>query len=93
MIDYKTIPRAMKDTRGFWTGDYWGAVSIGYNGNLIQNAPRTFADLAKPEYKGKVAMNGSPLTSGSALAVVLAARSRTAGRSTTSGRGSTTSRG
>ena len=70
---YKTIPRAMKDTRGFWTGDYWGAVSIGYNGNLVQNAPRTFADLAKSEYKNKVAINGSPLTSNSAVAVVLAA--------------------
>jgi putative spermidine/putrescine transport system substrate-binding protein len=70
---YKTIPRGMKDTRGFWTGDYWGAVSIGYNGNLVQNVPRTFADLAKPEYKNKVAINGSPLTSNSAVAVVLAA--------------------
>ncbi len=71
--NYKTIPRGMKDTRGFWTGDYWGAVSIGYNGNLVQNAPRTFADLAKAEYKNKVAINGSPLTSNSAVAVVLAA--------------------
>jgi putative spermidine/putrescine transport system substrate-binding protein len=70
---YKTIPRAMKDTRGFWTGDYWGAVSIGYNGNLVQNAPRTFADLAKSEYRNQVAINGSPLTSNSAVAVVLAA--------------------
>src|SRR5256885_10207649 len=24
----KTIPRAMKDGRGFWMGDYWGAISI-----------------------------------------------------------------
>jgi putative spermidine/putrescine transport system substrate-binding protein len=70
---YKTVPRAMKNTRGFWTGDYWGAVSIGYNGNLVQNVPRTFADLAKPEYRNKVAINGSPLTSNSAVAVVLAA--------------------
>jgi putative spermidine/putrescine transport system substrate-binding protein len=70
---YKTIPRAMKDTRGFWTGDYWGAVSIGYNGNLVQNGPKTFADLMKSEYKNKVAINGSPLTSNSAVAVVLAA--------------------
>jgi putative spermidine/putrescine transport system substrate-binding protein len=70
---YKTIPRGMKDTRGFWTGDYWGAVSIGYNGNVVQNAPRSFADLTKSEYRNKVAINGSPLTSNSAVAVVLAA--------------------
>ena len=28
-----TIPRAMKDGRGFWAGDYWGAISIGANRN------------------------------------------------------------
>jgi putative spermidine/putrescine transport system substrate-binding protein len=71
--NYKTIPRAMKDTRGFWMGDYWGAVSIGYNQNLVSNPPKTWKDLTKPEYKGKVALNGSPLTSGSAVAGVIAA--------------------
>jgi putative spermidine/putrescine transport system substrate-binding protein len=70
---FSTIPRAMKDTRGLWYGDYWGAISIGYNQNLIPNAPKSFADLLKPEYKGKVALNGSPLTSGSAIGGVFAA--------------------
>jgi putative spermidine/putrescine transport system substrate-binding protein len=70
---FSTIPRAMKDTRGFWYGDYWGAISIGYNQSLVPNGPKTFADLLKPEYKGKVALNGSPLTSGSAIAGVFAA--------------------
>jgi putative spermidine/putrescine transport system substrate-binding protein len=70
---YKTIPRAMKDTRGFWMGDYWGAISIGYNQNLISNPPKTWKDLLKPEYKGKVALNGSPLTSNSAVSGVIAA--------------------
>jgi putative spermidine/putrescine transport system substrate-binding protein len=69
---YKTIPRALKDTRGFWMGDYWGAVSIGYNKTLVSNPPRTFKDLLKPEYKGKVAINGSPLSSNSAVSVVIA---------------------
>jgi putative spermidine/putrescine transport system substrate-binding protein len=70
---FSTIPRAMKDTRGYWWGDYWGAVSIGYNQNLISNPPTSFKDLLKPEYKGKVALNGSPLQSGSAIAGVFAA--------------------
>src|SRR5919201_6560387 len=70
---FSTVPRAMKDTRGYWTGDYWGAISIGYNTNIVKSAPRTFQDLLKPDYKGKVALNGSPLTSGSALAGVFAA--------------------
>src|SRR3954447_13228530 len=70
---YKTIPRAMKDGRGFWMGDYWGAISFGYNQNLVSNAPKTWKDLLKPEYKGKVAMNGSPLSSNSAVSGVIAA--------------------
>src|SRR4051812_16168014 len=69
---YKTIPRSLKDTRGFWMGDYWGAVSIGYNKTLISNPPKSFADLKKPEYRGKVAINGSPLASNSAVSVVIA---------------------
>jgi putative spermidine/putrescine transport system substrate-binding protein len=71
--NYATIPRALKDTRGFWMGDYWGAVSIGYNKSLVSNPPKTWKDLLKGEYKGKVAMNGSPLSSGSAIAGVFAA--------------------
>ena len=69
---YSTIPRALKDTRGYWMGDYWGAVSIGYNKSLVSNPPKTFKDLLKPEYKGKVAINGSPLSSNSAVSVVIA---------------------
>lgn len=71
--NFKKVPRSMKDGRGFWLADYWGVVSIGTNQNIIPNVPKTFADLMKPEYKGKVALNGSPLTSGSARAGVFAA--------------------
>jgi putative spermidine/putrescine transport system substrate-binding protein len=70
---FSTIPRSMKDTRGYWWGDYWGAISIGYNQNLVSNPPATWKDLLKSEYKGKVAMNGSPLTSNSAVSGVIAA--------------------
>ncbi len=73
VTEFSTIPRAMKDTRGYWTGDYWGAISIGYNANIISTPPKTFADLLKPIYKGQVALNGSPLTAGSAVAGVFAA--------------------
>jgi putative spermidine/putrescine transport system substrate-binding protein len=71
--NFKKVPRAMKDGRGFWVADYWGAVSIGANRNIVRNPPKTFKDLLKPEYKNQVALNGSPLTSGSAIAGVYAA--------------------
>ena len=51
--NYKTIPRAMKDTRGFWMGDYWGAISIGYNKTLISNPPKTWKDLLEARVQGQ----------------------------------------
>jgi putative spermidine/putrescine transport system substrate-binding protein len=70
---YKTIPARMKDARARWYGDYWGAISIGYNSNLVKPAPKTFRDLLKSDYKNKVALNGNPLTSNSAVSGVFAA--------------------
>ncbi len=71
--NFKKVPRAMKDGRGFWVGDYWGVVSFGVNGAVISNPPKSWKDLLKPEYKNKVALNGSPLSSGSAVAGVFSA--------------------
>jgi len=70
---YKTIPAGMKDPRARWYGDYWGAISIGYNSNIVKPAPKTFKDLLKPAYRNKVALNGNPLTSNSAVSGVFAA--------------------
>jgi putative spermidine/putrescine transport system substrate-binding protein len=63
----------MKDTRGYWWGDYYGVISIGYNQNIIKTPPKSFKDLLNSDYRGKVALNGSPLTSNSAVAGVFAA--------------------
>ncbi|MFN8224094.1 MAG: ABC transporter substrate-binding protein [Gaiellales bacterium] len=71
--NFKKVPRAMKDGRGFWVGDYWGVISFGVNGAVVPNAPKSWQDLLKPEYKNKVALNGSPLSSGSAVAGVFSA--------------------
>lgn len=71
--NFKKVPRAMKDGRGFWVGDYWGVVSFGVNGAVVPNAPKSWQDLLKPEYKNRVALNGSPLSSGSAVAGVFSA--------------------
>ena len=70
---FAKVPRSMKDTRGFWLGDYWGVISFGVNGNVVSTVPRSWADLLKSEYRNRVALNGSPLTSGSAVAGVFSA--------------------
>ena len=85
--NFKKVPRSMKDGRGFWVGDYWGAVSFGVNTAVVSNVPRTWQDLLKPEYKNKVALNGSPLTSGSAVAGVFAAALANGGSLTNVGPG------
>jgi putative spermidine/putrescine transport system substrate-binding protein len=70
---WATVPANLKDPKGMWTGDYWGAVSIGYNAKLVNPAPTSFKDLMNSAYKNQVAMNGSPLTAGSGVAGVFAA--------------------
>lgn len=67
------IPEGQKDANGTWYNDYGGYVSIGCDAKRIKECPQTFADLLKPEYKGKVALNGNPTKAGSAFAGVFAA--------------------
>jgi len=67
------IPANLKDPAGNWVAAYYGIVSIGTNTTIVKNAPKTWADLKKPDYKGLVALNGDPRTSGSAFAAVMAA--------------------
>ncbi|MFJ1865204.1 ABC transporter substrate-binding protein [Streptomyces sp. NPDC088097] len=67
------IPASQKDVDGRWYNDYGGYVSIGCDAARVPTCPQTFADLLKPEYKGKVALNGNPTKSGSAFGGVYAA--------------------
>lgn len=67
------IPAGQKDADGRWYNDYGGYISIGCDAAKITTCPQTFADLLKPEYKGKVALNGNPTKSGSAFGGVYAA--------------------
>jgi len=66
------VPDALKDPTGAWTNDYGGYMSIGYDSAKVP-APTSIADLLKPAYKGKVALNGDPTQAGAAFAGVLMA--------------------
>ncbi|MFF4352743.1 ABC transporter substrate-binding protein [Streptomyces sp. NPDC001530] len=70
---YDSIPSSQKDSRARWYNNYGGYISIGCNAELVKTCPRTFADLLKPQYKGKVALDGDPTRSGTAFAGVYAA--------------------
>jgi putative spermidine/putrescine transport system substrate-binding protein len=70
---WDSIPSDLKNPDGLWTGDYFGVVSIATNTNVVTKAPRSWADLKNPAYKGMIALNGSPLGAGAAFAAVFAA--------------------
>ncbi|BCJ50258.1 ABC transporter substrate-binding protein [Actinoplanes sp. NBRC 14428] len=63
---FADIPDNLKDPAGTWVNDYGGYMSIGYDSAKVP-APASLADLLKPEYKGKVALNGDPTQAGSAF--------------------------
>ncbi len=67
------IPAGLKDADNNWAGAYYGIMAITTNTTIVANAPQTFADLKKPEYRGLVNLNGDPRESGSAFAGVMAA--------------------
>jgi putative spermidine/putrescine transport system substrate-binding protein len=66
------IPDELKDADGRYFSDYGGLMSIGYDAGSVP-APTSLADLLKPEYKGKVALNGDPTQAGAAFAGVVMA--------------------
>ena len=67
------IPDALKDPDGNWVAAYYGIMSFGVNTTIIDEAPRTWADLLDPQYANSVALNGDPREAGAAFAAVMAA--------------------
>jgi putative spermidine/putrescine transport system substrate-binding protein len=67
---WKDIPSDQKDAQGNWYNDYGGYISIGCDAKKVGTCPKTFADLLKPDYKGKVALNGNPTQAAAAFAGV-----------------------
>jgi putative spermidine/putrescine transport system substrate-binding protein len=67
---WKDIGDQFKDPDGAWVNDYGGYMAIGYDSAKVP-APTSIDDLLKPAYKGKVALNGDPTTSGAGFSGVL----------------------
>ena len=66
---FDEIPDNLKAADGTWVNDYGGYMSVGYDPSTVP-APTSLADLLKPEYNGKVALNGDPTKAGAAFAAV-----------------------
>ncbi len=69
---FDTIPSQFKDPDGTWVNDYGGYMSIGYDSKKLPDVT-SVDDLLKPEYKGKVALNGDPTQAGAAFNGVMMA--------------------
>ncbi|MFM7125956.1 MAG: ABC transporter substrate-binding protein, partial [Actinomycetota bacterium] len=67
------IPAGLKDPDNNWAAAYYGIMAITTNTTIVATAPKTFADLKKPEYRGLVNLNGDPREAGAAFAGVMAA--------------------
>lgn len=78
---WASIPDSAKDADGFWTGDYYGVLSMVVNTDIVKKVPTKWADLLGPEFKGKVALSGDPRTSNQATIAIYAAGLSTAGSS------------
>lgn len=69
---FDDIPEKLKDPDGTWVNDYGGFMSIGFDSTKVPPIT-SVEDLLKPEYHGKVALNGDPTQAGAAFAGVLMA--------------------
>ena len=67
---FDDIPAEFKDPDGTWVNDYGGYMSVGYDSAKVPEITG-FNDLLKPEFKGKVALNGDPTTASAAANGVL----------------------
>ena len=61
------------DPTGMWSSAYYGTLVFETNSAVVQNPPKNWADLLKPEYKGQIALSGPAITSNQAQQVIIAA--------------------
>ncbi|MET0898125.1 MAG: extracellular solute-binding protein [Mycobacterium sp.] len=67
---FDEIPADNKAADGAWVNDYGGYMSIGFDSAKVPPVT-SVNDLLKPEYQGKVALNGDPTQAGAAFSGVV----------------------
>lgn len=71
--EWNDLPATWKDSKGYWSYDYAGVVTIGYNADVIKTPVTKWSDLLDPEFKGAVGLDNNPTSSGAGAGAVIAA--------------------
>jgi putative spermidine/putrescine transport system substrate-binding protein len=66
------LPQGLKAVKGGWVATFTGVPAFVVNTDLVKDAPKTWDDLLKPEFKGKIASPGDPRASGTAQTTFIA---------------------
>lgn len=73
------IPAELKDPKGNWCTEYWGAQAFIINTDLVKNEPTSFKDLLNGDYKNMVGIDGDPREANDAFIAVYSAALATSG--------------
>ena len=66
------LPAGLKGEKGGWVATFTGVPSFVVNTDVVKTVPQTWADLAKPEYKGKINVIDASGGSGTDIATFIA---------------------
>lgn len=69
---WESIPEWAKDKDGHYAAAYYGTVAFLVNKAQVPNVPKTWKDLLKPEYKGKITIQDPRVAANAQFAVIAA---------------------
>jgi putative spermidine/putrescine transport system substrate-binding protein len=67
------IPANLKDPKGYWCTEYWGAQAFVVNTDKVKPVPTSFKDLLNPAYKNMIGIDGDPRQATDAFIAVYSA--------------------
>src|SRR5260370_26903616 len=70
---WSTIPDSAKDAEGYWTGDYYGVLTVEGNADLVKKTTSDWPDPLTADSNNSVALAGDPRVSSQAIQAVFAA--------------------
>jgi len=70
---WNDVTAELKDPKGNWCTEYYGAQAFVINTDLVKQPPATFQDLLNPAYKNMIGIDGDPRQASDAFLAVFSA--------------------